>query len=71
MSWLKRHTLTAAIVCLLLAFALWHFYPGVPAQWVFAGRWAAPCCSSRSPSTRARRAPRWAAAPRATVRGPR
>ena len=37
MSWLKRHTLTAAIVCLLLAFALWHFYPGVPAQWVFLG----------------------------------
>jgi ABC-type uncharacterized transport system involved in gliding motility auxiliary subunit len=37
MSWLKRHTLTAAIVCLLIAFALWHFYPGVPAQWVFLG----------------------------------
>jgi len=37
MSWLKRHTLTAAIVCLLVAFALWHFYPGVPAQWVFLG----------------------------------
>jgi hypothetical protein len=32
MSWLKRHTLTAAVVSLLIAFALWHFYPGVPAQ---------------------------------------
>jgi ABC-type uncharacterized transport system involved in gliding motility auxiliary subunit len=37
MSWLKRHTLTAAVVSLLLAFALWHFYPGVPAQWLFLG----------------------------------
>ena len=37
MSWLKRHTLTAAVVSLLIAFALWHFYPGVPAQWVFLG----------------------------------
>jgi ABC-type uncharacterized transport system involved in gliding motility auxiliary subunit len=37
MSWLKRHTLTAAIVSLLIAVALWHFYPGVPAQWVFLG----------------------------------
>jgi ABC-type uncharacterized transport system involved in gliding motility auxiliary subunit len=37
MSWLKRHALTAAVVCLLIAFALWHFYPGVPAQWVFLG----------------------------------
>ncbi len=37
MSWLKRHALTAAVVCLLVAFALWHFYPGVPAQWVFLG----------------------------------
>jgi ABC-type uncharacterized transport system involved in gliding motility auxiliary subunit len=25
------------VVCLLIAFALWHFYPGVPAQWVFLG----------------------------------
>ena len=37
MSWLKRQALTAAAVCLLIAFALWHFYPGVPAQWVFLG----------------------------------
>jgi ABC-type uncharacterized transport system involved in gliding motility auxiliary subunit len=37
MSWLKRHTLTAAVVSLLLALALWHFYPGVPAQWLFLG----------------------------------
>ena len=37
MSWLKRHALTAAVVSLLIAFALWHFYPGVPAQWVFLG----------------------------------
>lgn len=37
MSWLKRQALTAAVVCLLIAFALWHFYPGVPAQWVFLG----------------------------------
>jgi ABC-type uncharacterized transport system involved in gliding motility auxiliary subunit len=37
MSWLKRHALTVAVVCLLVAFALWHFYPGVPAQWVFLG----------------------------------
>jgi ABC-type uncharacterized transport system involved in gliding motility auxiliary subunit len=37
MSFLKRHTLTAAVVCLLVAFALWNFYPGVPGQWVFLG----------------------------------
>src|SRR5258707_10726179 len=37
MSVLKRHALTAAVVCLLVAFALWSFYPGVPAQWVFLG----------------------------------
>ena len=37
MSFLKRHTLTAAVVCLLLAFALWNFYPGVPGQWLFLG----------------------------------
>lgn len=37
MSFLKRHTLTAAVVCLLVAFALWSFYPGVPGQWVFLG----------------------------------
>jgi ABC-type uncharacterized transport system involved in gliding motility auxiliary subunit len=37
MRWIKRHTLTAAVVCLLVAFALWHFYPGVPAQWLFLG----------------------------------
>jgi len=37
MIWLKRHTLTAAVVSFLIAFALWHFYPGVPAQWVFLG----------------------------------
>jgi gliding motility-associatede transport system auxiliary component len=37
MRWLKRHTLTAAVVSLLLALALWHFYPGVPAQWLFLG----------------------------------
>src|SRR5258707_5843111 len=37
MSVLKRHALTAAVVCLLVAFALWSFYPGVPGQWVFLG----------------------------------
>jgi ABC-type uncharacterized transport system involved in gliding motility auxiliary subunit len=37
MSVLKRHALTAAVVCLLVAFALWNFYPGVPGQWVFLG----------------------------------
>jgi hypothetical protein len=37
MRWIKRHTLTAAVVCLLVAFALWHFYPGLPAQWLFLG----------------------------------
>jgi ABC-type uncharacterized transport system involved in gliding motility auxiliary subunit len=37
MRWLKRHTLTAAVVSLLLALTLWHFYPGVPAQWLFLG----------------------------------
>jgi len=41
MSWLKRHTSTAAVVSLLLAGALWLFYPGVPAQWVFLGLGAA------------------------------
>jgi ABC-type uncharacterized transport system involved in gliding motility auxiliary subunit len=34
---LKRHTATAAAVCLLVAAALWLFYPGVPARWVFPG----------------------------------
>ena len=41
MSWLKRHTVTAAVISLLLAGALWLFYPGVPAQWVFLGLGAA------------------------------
>jgi len=35
MSLLKRHSVTAAVLCLLVAGALWLFYPGVPAQWVF------------------------------------
>jgi ABC-type uncharacterized transport system involved in gliding motility auxiliary subunit len=37
MSWLKRHTLTAAVISFLLAGALALFYPGVPARWVFLG----------------------------------
>jgi ABC-type uncharacterized transport system involved in gliding motility auxiliary subunit len=37
MTWLKRHTVTAAVICLLVSAALWHFYPGVPAQWLFLG----------------------------------
>ena len=37
MSLLKRHSVTAAVICLLVAVALWHFYPGVPAQWAFLG----------------------------------
>src|SRR5258705_11190011 len=37
MSVLKRHALTAAVVCLVAALALWSFYPGVPRQWVFLG----------------------------------
>jgi len=41
MSWLKRHTVTAAVISLLLAGALWLFYPGVPAQWVFLSLGAA------------------------------
>ena len=41
MSWLKRHTVTAAMISLLLAGALWLFYPGVPAQWVFLSLGAA------------------------------
>jgi len=41
MSWLKRHTVTAAVISLLLAGALWLFYPGVPARWVFLGLGAA------------------------------
>jgi ABC-type uncharacterized transport system involved in gliding motility auxiliary subunit len=32
---LKRHSVTAAAICLLVAAALWLFYPGVPARWVF------------------------------------
>jgi ABC-type uncharacterized transport system involved in gliding motility auxiliary subunit len=35
MSLLKRHTLSAAVVCLLISGALAVFYPGVPARWVF------------------------------------
>jgi ABC-type uncharacterized transport system involved in gliding motility auxiliary subunit len=35
MSVLKRHTLTAAVACLLASGFLWLFYPGVPARWVF------------------------------------
>ncbi|HSE05599.1 MAG TPA: GldG family protein [Methylomirabilota bacterium] len=34
---LKRHAVTAAAVSLLVAVALWHFYPGMPAQWAFLG----------------------------------
>ncbi len=41
MSFLKRQTVSAAVVCLLVAAALWLFYPGVPAQWVFLGLAAA------------------------------
>jgi ABC-type uncharacterized transport system involved in gliding motility auxiliary subunit len=37
MSLIKRHTVSAAAACLLVAAALWLFYPGVPAQWVFLG----------------------------------
>lgn len=35
MSLLKRHSVSAAVVCLLLAGALWRSYPGVPALWLF------------------------------------
>jgi ABC-type uncharacterized transport system involved in gliding motility auxiliary subunit len=34
---IKRHTVTAAMLCFLAAAALWLFYPGVPARWVFLG----------------------------------
>ena len=34
---IKRQAVTAAVVCLLVAAALWIFYPGVPARWVFLG----------------------------------
>lgn len=34
-SLLKRHTVTVAVICLLVAGGLWLFYPGVPARWVF------------------------------------
>ncbi|MEX2224354.1 MAG: GldG family protein [Candidatus Rokuibacteriota bacterium] len=34
---LKRHTVTAAVICLLASVALWLFYPGVPARWLFLG----------------------------------
>jgi ABC-type uncharacterized transport system involved in gliding motility auxiliary subunit len=37
MNLLKRHTATAAAACLLATAALWLFYPGVPARWVFLG----------------------------------
>ncbi len=41
MSFLKRQTASAAAVCLLAAAALWLFYPGVPARWVFLALGAA------------------------------
>lgn len=41
MNFLKRQTASAAVVCLLVAAALWLFYPGVPARWVFLGLGAA------------------------------
>jgi len=34
---IKRQSVTAAVVCLLVAAALALFYPGVPARWVFLG----------------------------------
>jgi len=37
MSLVKRHSVTAAVICLLLSGALWLFYPGVPARWLFLG----------------------------------
>ena len=48
MSWLKRHTVTAAVISLLLAGALWLSYPGVPAQWVFLGLGAAALLAALS-----------------------
>jgi ABC-type uncharacterized transport system involved in gliding motility auxiliary subunit len=41
MSFLKRQAVSAAVGCLLVAAALWLFYPGVPARWVFLGLGAA------------------------------
>jgi ABC-type uncharacterized transport system involved in gliding motility auxiliary subunit len=41
MSFLKRQAVSVAVVCLLVAAALWLFYPGVPARWVFLGLGAA------------------------------
>jgi ABC-type uncharacterized transport system involved in gliding motility auxiliary subunit len=41
MNFLKRQTVSAAVVCLLVSAALWLFYPGVPARWVFLGLGAA------------------------------
>jgi ABC-type uncharacterized transport system involved in gliding motility auxiliary subunit len=35
MGLIKRHAVSAAAVCLLVAAGLWLFYPGVPARWVF------------------------------------
>jgi len=35
MGLIKRHAVSAAVVCLLVAAGLWLFYPGVPARWVF------------------------------------
>ncbi|HEX7786137.1 MAG TPA: hypothetical protein VF653_07945, partial [Methylomirabilota bacterium] len=37
MGLIKRHAVSAAVVCLLVAAGLWLFYPGVPARWVFLG----------------------------------
>ena len=37
MSWIGRHALTGAVICLLVAAALALFYPGVPARWLFLG----------------------------------
>jgi ABC-type uncharacterized transport system involved in gliding motility auxiliary subunit len=41
MSFLKRQAVSVAVVCLLVAAALWLSYPGVPARWVFLGLGAA------------------------------
>jgi ABC-type uncharacterized transport system involved in gliding motility auxiliary subunit len=35
MGLIKRHAVSAAVGCLLVAAGLWLFYPGVPARWVF------------------------------------
>src|SRR4026207_1025537 len=35
MGLIKRHAVSAAVVCLLVAAGLWLFYPGGPARWVF------------------------------------